>query len=472
MRLSHFSFSILLSAALLYLCACSKPQTQNTVPAEPPMADFIQFQYAVYFLPLHTKDPSIVLRELLAKKYSDLKLVEKLPEKPDEMFLKAALETDVQHQYVPPDLHELSYFGHGLTQKQKQDLQKSREAFIVSFAHPKKDVWRALRTADELVEEIAMQTGGLIWDEETRRIFTPSAWHKTSLESWNDAIPEISSQITVHLYQSDESVRAISLGMRKAGLPDVIVADFPWSSQSQMGNVIDMFCQAMVEGAGVSKSGKFKLDVREIRNSEVRDEQLKGMGPSGTGKACLSLKPGKWEDGDPKNRLIELAFDAYPGSDVHIRQENMIDSLFGAHDSTSRIEHGKELLDASHKAREKLPELQKAFNSGLEPGEYILLKAPFPTPAGGREWMWVEVTKWGKNQIKGILSNDPFEIPDMHSGQAVVIREEDIFDYLRKYQDKHEEGNTTGEIIRKQETPGEPKTTKASSSVVPDCGMN
>ncbi len=436
------------------------------------MADFIQFQYAVYFLPRHTKNPSTVLHELLAKKYSNLKLVEKLPEKPDEMFLKAGLETDVQHQYVPPDLLGLSYFGHGLTQKQKQDLQKSREAFVVSFTHPKRDVWKALQTADELVEEIALQTGGLIWDAETRRVFTPSAWHKLRQETWSGGTPKISSETTIHVYPSNDSVRAISLGMAKAGLPDVIVDDFPWSSQSQMGNVIEMFCQAMAEGASVSKAGKFKLDVREIRNSEVRDEQLKDMGSSGTGKACLSLKTGKWEDGDPKNRLIELAFDAYPGTDAHTREESMIGSLFGAHDSISRIGHNEELLAASRKAREKLPELQKAFNSGLEPGEYILLKAPFPIPAGGREWMWVEVTKWEKNQIKGVLSNDPFDIPDMHSGQAVVVHEEDIFDYIRKYRDKHEEGNTTGKIITKQETPTEPKTTKASSSAVPDCGNN
>lgn len=436
------------------------------------MADFIQFQYAVYFLPRHTKNPSTVLHELLAKKYPDSKLVEKLPEKPDEMFLTARLETDVQHQYVPPTLRGLSYFGHGLTQKQKQNLQKSREAFIIRFAHPKKDVWKALRSADELVEEIAMQTGGLIWDEETRRVFTPSAWHKLSKETWSAGTPKVSSETTIHVYPTNNSVRAISLGMAKAGLPDVIVDDFPWSSQSQMGNVIEMFCQAMAEGASISKTGKFKLDVREIRNSEVRDEQLKSMDSSATGKACLALKPGKWEDGDPKNRLIELAFDAYPGTEVHTREENMIGSLFGAHDSISRIGHNEEVLAASRKAREKLPELQKAFNSGLEPGEYILLKAPFPIPAGGREWMWIEVTNWKKNQIKGVLSNEPFDIPNMHAGQAVVVREEDIFDYIRKYRDKHEEGNTTGEIITKQETPAEPKTTKASSSVVPDCGNN
>ena len=257
------------------------------------MADFIQFQYAVYFLPRHTKNPASVLHELLDKKYSDLKLVEKLPEKPDEMFLKARMETDVQHQYVPPDLRRLSYFGHGLTQKQKQDLQKSREAFVIGFAHPKKDVWKALRTADELVEEIAMETGGLVWDEETRNVFTPSAWHKVSLESWSGDTPNISSQTMIHIYQSNESVRAISLGMGKAGLPDVVVDDFPWSSQSQMGNVIEMFCQAMAEGASLSKAGKFKLDVRAIRNSDVRGEQLKGMGSSGTGKACLFLEAGQ-----------------------------------------------------------------------------------------------------------------------------------------------------------------------------------
>jgi hypothetical protein len=164
---------------------------------------------------------------------------------------------------------------------------------IITFAHPKKDVWKALRNADELVEEIAMEAGGLVWDEETRNIFTPSAWHKVSLESWSGDTPKISSQTMIHIYQSNESVRAISLGMGKAGLPDVVVDDFPWSSESQMGNVINIFCQAMAEGAGLSKSGKFKLDVQEIRNSEVRDGQLKGMGSSGTGKACLSLKPGK-----------------------------------------------------------------------------------------------------------------------------------------------------------------------------------
>jgi len=64
------------------------------------------------------------------------------------------------------------------------------------------------------------------------------------------------------------------------------------------------------------------------------------------------------------------------------------------------VRHNEELLAASARAKAKLPELQKAFTAGLQPGEFIDLKAPFPTPDGGTEWMWVEVTSWKDDKIK------------------------------------------------------------------------
>jgi uncharacterized protein YegJ (DUF2314 family) len=98
-----------------------------------------------------------------------------------------------------------------------------------------------------------------------------------------------------------------------------------------------------------------------------------------------------------------------------------------------------------------LPELYSRFNTDLKPGEIILLKAPFKTRTGGNEWMWVEVSHWKNKIIRGVLENDPELVPDLHAGEVVEIREEDVFDYMHKYPDGRREGNTTGEIIQKME---------------------
>jgi uncharacterized protein YegJ (DUF2314 family) len=65
--------------------------------------------------------------------------------------------------------------------------------------------------------------------------------------------------------------------------------------------------------------------------------------------------------------------------------------------------------------------------------------------------MWVEVSHWKNNRIRGVLENDPELVPDLHAGEVVEIREEDVFDYIHKYPDGRNEGNTTGEMIQKME---------------------
>lgn len=77
------------------------------------------------------------------------------------------------------------------------------------------------------------------------------------------------------------------------------------------------------------------------------------------------------------------------------------------------------------------------------------VKAPFKTTDGGNERMWVEITSWKQSRITGLLENEPFNIIDLHGGQIVEVQEGDVFDYIRQYPDKHREGNTTGEILRK-----------------------
>lgn len=459
----------------LPFCGCSQksgnnatqPLHANAVPGGSPFADSIQFEYAVYLLPGNTDDPSRVLRVVMSREYPTLRLVDKLPQQAKVAVVHAHLQKNVIREYPPPRLESLQYFGRGITREQGMALQKSDKAFILDFAHPKRDVWTALRTANALVEEIARKTGGLVWDEETREVFSPDAWQKKRLSSWTQDVPETSTQTTIHAYNQGEYVRAITLGMSKMGLPDVVVQEFPWSSNNQVGNLINLFCQALAEGKPLGDSGTFKLDVHTIKDPIVRNDQIKWLKSNATGVACLTLNKANLEEGDAQNRLIELAADSYPGSDPHIRQDLMLSMMFGWDDAATPVHHNQEILDESARERRKLAELQKSFAAGLQPGEFIQVKAPFATPNGDREWMWVEISGWKGDKIKGLLENEPFNIKSLHAGQKVEVRQEEVFDYIHEYPNKTTEGNTTAALLGKLSEGRETKPTVRPNPV--DC---
>ena len=321
----------------------------------------------------------------------------------------------------------------------------------MNFGHPGSDALNSLQTANRIVDALARETGGLLWDEETREVFSPDEWHRVRISLWKERFPKVSDHTTIHAYKKDEYVRAITLGMAKFGLPDVVIEDFSWSANSSIGNLINFFCQSIVEGAVIDRPGEFDLDLRKIMNREVRETQIKSLKSTADVVGLLSIKKGKWEDSDPNNRLIEITFDRYPGKDIHAKQEKMLASLFGWEDGIVYVNHDDELLTASQNAKAKLPAMQEEFIKGLQPGEFIQVKAPFKTPDDGQEWMWVEITAWDGNSIKGLLKNEPFHIPSLHGGQIVEVNQEDIFDYIKEYADGTREGNKTGIIIKKMQ---------------------
>lgn len=424
------------------------------------MADHIRFVYSVYLLPGHPqRDFKAEVARLIGTRYKTLKLVDKLPDNPGQAMVRMYFISDVRKTYAPPTLEALKYRGNGLTKQQEQAVQKSSEAIMLEFAHPKSNVWTSLRTANALIEDVARSTGGgIILDEETRDLFPPDAWHKRRLESWpsNVEVPRVSQQFTIDDYVDGEYHREITLGMTKLGLPDLAIQELPEGSSGRAGNLINSVAQILAEGATVSKSGKLPVDLHSIGNADARDHMLKLLKPNALATACVFLKPAKKEEGDPDNRLMELSADLYSGPDPHAKLDNLLSSLFGFSDTSTKVQHTEELLAESNKEKAKLPELRKAFVAGLEPGESIELKAPFHTPEGGNEWMWVEVTRWRGKTITGTLDNDPAEIPDMKAGQVVEIWQDDVFDYIRRFPDGHIEGNTTGAILEKLEQRTEP----------------
>ena len=220
-----------------------------------------------------------------------------------------------------------------------------------------------------------------------------------------------------------------------------------------MGSLLNAMCQLLVEGAEIGPQGSYQLDVKNIGHQSVRESFVSSLIGEGTGAAEIHLKQGAWASGDPENRLIEISFETAEGPDLFAQQNALLSGLFGFEDSVTQIDHDEALEEASAAARKKLPGLQRDFLTGLEPGEVIMVKAPFEVPdvEDGREWMWVEISKWSGDDIIGILKSEPFQIPELHAGQEVKVHADDIFDYIRRHPNGESEGNTTGDIIQRMQ---------------------
>lgn len=426
------------------------PVATEPIAAGPLMEEQISYQFAIYFAPEPKTDPLAKLDELLPN-FAPLERAEKPDSKSATPQVAARLEQDPQKNYAPPAESSLQYFGRGLSREQVTALQTTKGVLILDFAYPREHVWSGLRSATGLVHELAVATGGLVWDETTREVFTPAAWQERRLDDWTDQVPAISKHTTIHAYRNDEFVRAITLGMEKFGLPDLIAEDFPWSLSNNMGIVVNLLGQALAEGAEVPRTGEFDLNFRDIKHAGFRDTQLESLKPNATAVAMLTLRKGVWEEGDPANRLVKIGFERGTGPDIHAQQEQVLATAFGAQDPVSQIQHDAAIRAASARARQKLPALRTDFTQGLKPGEFIQVKAPFDRPDGGQEWMWVEITKWEGSKITGLLQNDPHSIPTLHAGQIVTVSEGKVFDYIRRFPDGSREGNETGELIKTQQ---------------------
>jgi len=419
-------------------------------PRGPLLQGPIHFVYAIYYTEQPVSQPVAALNEAIKDAGGPSQLTEKLPPDAGAAFVAATLDSHIAEDYPPPSLTMIGNFGRGVTREQALALQKSTSALVLEFAHPASMSTAALRAADKVLLLTAEKTGGFLWDEETREIFTPAEWRRRRLDTWQADIPDVRAHTVIHAYKDDKLVRAVTLGMAKFGLPDIVVNDFSWSNDKPVGNLINIFAQASIEGASLTESGAMDLDLRSVRHQAFKKAVVDSSLPNATALARLALFKGRWEEGDPHNRLIEIGFGRYAGVDNSARQSAMLDTLFGSSDGVVRVKHTDPILAASQAAKAKLPALREEFNRGLQPGQYFMLKAPFSTPTGGREWMWVEVLAWKGTAVQGLLRNEPSYVPTLHAGQTVNISQDEVFDYIRVDGKGIREGNETGKLMLEQ----------------------
>lgn len=407
-----------------------------------------RFQHALYFLPRPKADPKAALERLLPT-FPSLVPVAKGNETPTVSIADIGVD-----KYAPPNPSLLAHAGVGLTDRQVNALQESREVFVLNFSYRPSEGFAVVRDAQAVMLQLAQETGALIWDEETRQCFAPDAWKSKRVGGWDSGLPELPNHFTIHLYRNGDFLRAITLGMEKFGLPDVMVNDLSAGDSRPAGNLINLACQTMAEKGKLDGPGRLVVDVGSLKNGALRESLQKSFRDKATGKAELSLVNGEHEKGDSANRLYEIAFPREKGMTAQQAQDALLSSLFGASDAITHTKHDEELLAASARAKAKLPALAERFRKGLPIGERLLLKAPFTTDTGGTEWMWVEVIRWKGEQVEGVLQNDPFEVSGLKAGARVEFEDSVVFDYIHYLPDGHSEGNETGRIIQRRQGEG------------------
>jgi uncharacterized protein YegJ (DUF2314 family) len=453
---------LFIAAAVLAVgpAACKKPVARpqaavDTVPVGDVRADTGFYSVVFYYAPGPATDPG-ALADALAKQYlPGVPIATDSANPPPEPYIGFEEEMAPLKKFPVPDAEYFKLAGRGLTNAEIESMQKTSQATRLVLVMPKEGVWTMGRNFSELILEFAKQTGAFIWDSATRECFSQASWKERRFDTWPaDIVPGMDRQITIHIYQPEEDseyLRAITLGMEKFALPDVVIEQLIRSDSRSAGNLINLVCQSLAEQPKLASGSRETFRISDIYSRPMRERLSQNLKSNARQEATLALLKGALQEGDPENRLIELDFRHGEGRTPDERREAVLSSIWGASDSIKDTEHTPEILAASTRAKAKLPDLRKSFEAGLEPGSHLMLKAPFKTDDGGNEWMWVEVLRWPEGgPIEGSLQNDPFQIKALRAGARVKVIQEDVFDYLLYRKDGTQEGNETGDLIEKQ----------------------
>jgi uncharacterized protein YegJ (DUF2314 family) len=412
-------------------------------PSGPALDERATVSLGIYYLPKAKGDARAVLERVLRTKYAYLKIAgpdhDSLPDPPFAFIYQPAM-TD----YAPPSLRSLEHFGRGLSDQDAQAVQKSEQVLALDVVGAGADRLKVLRDGQAIMLAVADETGGLLWDENTRELYSRDAWRER-MGRWKGDVPVASTLFTIHSYRDGELLRMVTVGLGRFGLPDLVVNRVSSGTSKPMATLINLTAQTLLQGGQVRDGGKLEVDVERVPN----DIEL-GEGARGKGTVVLAI--GQKEEGDADNRLWEIVFPGKTTDGEQARQEQFVTALLGSTDHLSMVKHDEEVEAASRRAREKLiKEKKPLYQHGPRELENLLVKAPFKTPDGGDEWMWIEVTAWEGKTIKGLLASEPYFVKGLKAGDRVEALEDEIFDYIHVRADGTQEGNETEPLLMRSE---------------------
>lgn len=405
---------------------------------------------AIYYLPTATVPAKAAFDELVRAE-PGLNVVDE--PSATTPLPSVTLEEPAIANYAPPDAESLQYFARGLSPQQTAALPTSRGVAVLTFCAAGADAVAQLRRAQRLATALAAKTGGIVWSDDQRLAFGADAWRERGAKLAADPVDAVAAT-NLHIYAAgdDGSSRAVTLGLGQLALPDLVIENAPVRAGVSLQPIIALVAQTLLEGTRPTADGTLALDVATIGNPAARAALQNDVLASGTGKGTVRLRLATPDEGDAPGLLWRIDF---PGAGTYL--ERMVAAsagLFGRVDQIKTITaDDDEMLAASARAKLALAKLEAGFGKGVAKTDHLIVKAPFTTSNGGQEYMWIEVRAWKAGVLRGVLTDEPFQVPDLHAGATVEVKQADVYDYLLQHVDGREEGGETSAILLRRAAP-------------------
>ncbi len=347
-----------------------------------------------------------------------------------------------------PDIDYIRFAAQGLSEEEISRLSQASSAFMLTLFTTNTNILEKQRSINVFMQTLAQGEGNFIADFITRRYYSAASWKEKRIDPFVGKF--MLQEITIHTYREENNYcRMVTLGMGKFCLPDISLKNTMCGDQNSANTLINAIIATWLESPFIHADSTLLIDLQNISDSKLKEYLTADIKDGAEQRVEVQLTSVLPEEGDELNMQFKVAFNDSNFSSEQEQQMDLLEKLFGSEDKLIKISHDEAILEASKLAKARLPELQKKFNKGLEPGFSLLLKAPFTTDSGGNEWMWIEVTAWNNTDITGVLQNKPYEVIGLVAGALVTANQEDIFDYMLSKPDGTYEGNETGKLMEK-----------------------
>lgn len=232
--------------------------------------------------------------------------------------------------FAPPTEAALAKSGRGLDEAQIRSAAASKGVLSLVWRLDTDPKFERLQKAYELAADLARLHEGFVWDETSNEMFSADSWKKLRLDTWSEGFPDARRQFKVDYYQDGNRHRAISFGLVKLGVPDLVLEDLPVAAAKPAVVVMNACAQLLAEGRVPDAEGVFDVDFHAIRNVGAREAALRGAPAGAKLRAHVKLVPAQAQKGDPENRLLELRCEGYPGATEPERLTAMVDAVYGS----------------------------------------------------------------------------------------------------------------------------------------------
>lgn len=312
--------------------------------------------------------------------------------------------------------------------------ESAKGAFALSFLiDPARPAQHAQVCA--LAHAVAEKLGAELTDGETGARLTAAQWKEARLDTWQGTIALVTAHVQVRPVSFDRPEGVEVRGMRRFGLPDLVLEGVTAAEADAAASLLLLVAQQLVERP-VVENGTLLVKGTGLSHAKMKT-------PRG-GAAPVKLAEAKPGFTNPRR----FALVPEPAESASAMLKRLMKVLGGPAQEVAMPPHVQAALDAaSARAQSRIRELARLWQTKPVEGAELLVKAPFATATGGREWMWVEVVKWEAGSITGTLKNAPGEGSTMNEGQTVVVPDAELFDYLYTAPGAEPEGGQTDKVL-------------------------